>query len=145
MRSQLHVAQGGEPGSDDHAQNNQPGLFAEQHSVNREQQETEGDGEVPPGVKTSRDGQREDSGVQYSRYSVAVNLAYPRSESNFNFSYFHIAIDLGGSVEIFADGVADVRQGFLFSGTLRPTARQARTMDAEAFLGFFQRHFIAHA
>ena len=93
MRSELHVAECGEPGSDDHAQNDKPGFLADQHSVDREQQKTKGDREIPPGVKTSRDGQREDSGVQYSCYGVAVTR---RSGTLFRLFALIVAEDLIG-------------------------------------------------
>ena len=77
MRSQLHVAERGEPGGDDNSQDDQPGLFAEQHPVNGEQQKTESNGEIPPGVETSRDGQSEDSASSISAVPLRSILFIP--------------------------------------------------------------------
>ena len=52
--------------------------------------------------------------------------------------------ELSGDGEILEDGVLDIGECFRLAGALRPTTRQARAGDTEAFLSWYEGNRVFH-
>jgi hypothetical protein len=76
--------------------------------------------------------------VRDSRY-----LRHPLCR-NFHFPQVLLTGKFLGDFEVFPNRVLDVRQSFLFGGTLRPAPREARAGNAVPLFGWYQSHWVLH-
>jgi hypothetical protein len=73
----------------------------------------------------------------------ALDLPHPL-DLDLDLTNLEVAYQFGGNVQVLADGILNVTQGFLFGDSLGPASRQTWDGDAIAFLGMVKSDFVFH-
>lgn len=84
--------------------------------------------------------------VQRTNRVLVVNSGDSRQDSDryVDFSRSAALKQFVARSEVLLNGLTDIGQSFLFSGTLRPATGQTWDMNAETFVGFVQSNSILH-